>query len=268
MLTAALGPFVTDHRAVIATLNIKKLKPITNTILVWQVGKVSDDQWGKEFNPDNIQLTGKLNTLVSSFNTELRMVYNKLAPLKKFKVNLRSKQPWYDTDMKAMKRKVCKYEKKWLKYKLESLWVAYKKVRNSYFSLLNAKKKGILQDKIKECSKDSHKLHVLVNNLTCKQVEEEWLKHTNDDELAEGFASYFQNKIEKIRDLFKDKPRYNPIKQNVPSFRGLHHSQRARSVKLSPLLSLSPVNWMLSQQQYSRRCYHRLSHLLLRSICP
>ena len=31
--------------------------------------------------------------------------------------------------------------KKWLKYKLESLWLAYKKVRNSYFGKLNTKKK-------------------------------------------------------------------------------------------------------------------------------
>ena len=50
--------------------------------------------------------------------------------------------------MKSLKKKVCKYEKKWLKYKLESLWVTYKKVRNSYFGLLNCKKKNTLQEKI------------------------------------------------------------------------------------------------------------------------
>ena len=51
--------------------------------------------------------------------------------------------------MKSLKKKVTyKYEKKWLKYKLESLWVTYKKVRNSYFGLLNCKKKNTLQEKI------------------------------------------------------------------------------------------------------------------------
>ena len=38
-----------------------------------------------------------------------------------------------DQQTKALKRKICKYEKKWLKYKLDSLWVAFKKVRNSYY---------------------------------------------------------------------------------------------------------------------------------------
>ena len=40
VLTTTLGPFVTDHRAVIGTLSIKKLKPITRTKLVRQISKV------------------------------------------------------------------------------------------------------------------------------------------------------------------------------------------------------------------------------------
>ena len=44
VLTTTPGPFVTDHRAVIRTLSIKKLKPITRTKLVRQISKVQDDQ--------------------------------------------------------------------------------------------------------------------------------------------------------------------------------------------------------------------------------
>ena len=106
------------------------------------------EQWNDEFNPDNVKLNGKLDITVSSLNTELHRVYDKLTPLKKCSVNLRTKQPWFDSEMKSLKKKVRKYEKKWLKYKLESLWVTYKKVRNSYFGLLNCKKKNTLQEKI------------------------------------------------------------------------------------------------------------------------
>ena len=66
---------------------------------------------------DNNKLNGKLECLVSSLNGELSQVYDTLAPLKECKVNLRAKQPWYDQHMKALKRKMRKYEKKWLKYK-------------------------------------------------------------------------------------------------------------------------------------------------------
>ena len=91
VLTTALGPYVTDHRVVIGSLSIKKLKPKQITSMVRQTSKVGDQQWNDEFNPDNVDLTGKLDTLVSSFNAELRRVYDKLAPQKEVKVNLRPK---------------------------------------------------------------------------------------------------------------------------------------------------------------------------------
>ena len=219
VLKAAPGPFLTDHKAVISTLNIKKLKPVTKRIQVRQVNKIKPDQWMEEFTLDNNKLNGKLECLVSSLNGELSRVYDTLVPLKDCKVNLRAKQPWYDQQMKALKRKVCKYEKKWLKYKLDSLWVAFKKVRNSYYGLLNIKKRTTLQEKIQECTKDSRRLHKVVSNLTTKQVEPEWPAHTSDEELAESFALHFQGKIDKIRELLSNKPVYSPDDLAVPELK-------------------------------------------------
>ena len=218
VLKAAPGPFLTNHRAVISTLNIKKLRPITKRIQVRQVNKIKPEQWMEEFMLDNNSLNGKLELecMVSSLNSELTRVFNTLAPLKECNVNLRAKQPWYDQQTKALKRKMRKYEKKWLKYKLDSLWVAFKKVRNSYYGLLNIKKRTSLQDKIQECTGDSRRLHKLVSNLTTKQVDPEWPTHTTDEELAESFASHFKGKIDKIRDLLSNKPVYSPDDLVVP----------------------------------------------------
>ena len=203
VLTTALGPFISDHRAVIGTLSIKRLRPVENRILVRQTSRVSDNQWGDAFNPDNVMLNGKFDELVGTFNQELRCIYDELAPEKECKVHLRPKQPWNDEEMKHQKRKVCKYEKKWLKYKLDSLWTCFKKVRNSYFAKLNLKEKGVLRVKIEDCAKDSRRLHALVNNLTSKKAEDEWPEHTSSDQLAEDFASYYQGKIEKIRETLR-----------------------------------------------------------------
>ena len=121
VLTPAPGPFISDHRAVIGTLSIKRVRLVINRKLVRQISKVSDQQWGKAFNPGNVMLNSKFDDLVNTFNQELRCIYDKLAPEKECKVHLRQKQPWYDDEMKHHKRKVRKYEKKWLKYKLGSL---------------------------------------------------------------------------------------------------------------------------------------------------
>ena len=100
VLIISPGPFLTDHCAVIGTLSIKRLELIKITRQVRQVSKVSDDQWKDEFNPDNIELNSKLDILVSSFNSELKWVYDTLAPAKECKVNLRPKQPWFDSEVK------------------------------------------------------------------------------------------------------------------------------------------------------------------------
>ena len=129
---------------------------------------------------------------------------------KECKVNLRLKQPWYDNEMKELKRKVCRHEKKWLTYKLDSLWTTYKKVRNSYYGKLNAKKRTVLQTKIEDCTKDSCKLHALVQNPTSKKVEQEWPEHTSKEDMAEDFTSYFQGKMKRLESYLKISPNTLP----------------------------------------------------------
>ena len=58
-----------------------------------------------------------------------------------------------------------------------------------------------------------------MSNLTTKQVEQEWPAHTSNEELAESFASHFQGKIDKIRDLLKNKPLYSPEDQDAPELK-------------------------------------------------
>ena len=106
VITTAPGPFVMDHmELLLGVLALRSSRPKLMTAVVRQTSKVSDTQWNDEFNPDHVDLTGKLDTMVSSFNTELRRVYDKLAPQNKIRVNLRPKQPWYDQKIKTLKRK-------------------------------------------------------------------------------------------------------------------------------------------------------------------
>ena len=58
-----------------------------------------------------------------------------------------------------------------------------------------------------------------MSNLTTKQVEQEWPAHTSNKKLAESFASHFQGKIDKIRDLLKNKPHYSPEDEEAPELK-------------------------------------------------
>ena len=154
--------------------------------------------------------------MVDSLDKELVRIQDEAAPLKRCTISLRCKNPWYDQEMKELKHRVRKREPKWIKYELDSCWQAYKVVRNTYYARLNNKKKNVLKSSIENCSKDSCKLHALISNLTTNRPDNLWPKNKSKQELADGFAQYFHNKILLIRECFKDIAPCKPQEANIP----------------------------------------------------
>ena len=83
VMTTAPGPFITDHRVVISTLNVKSSQPKRQQIKVRKLNAVETTQWEKEFNHSNVTLTSNLERDVESLATELQRVLDTLAPVKK-----------------------------------------------------------------------------------------------------------------------------------------------------------------------------------------
>ena len=129
---------------------------------------------------------------------------------------LRAKKPWYDGELRALKRKLRKHERKWLKYKLQSNWTAFTKLRNKYTYTLRLKKTSVIKDKITTCANDSHQLHKLISNLTTKDSETQWPWHDSKQDLVDRFTNYFEEKILLLRKRFEGIPPYNPQGTVVP----------------------------------------------------
>ena len=156
-----------------------------------------------------------------------------------------------------------KHEWKWIKYKLDSCWQAYKVGRNTYYTMLNNKKRNVLRSSIEDCSKHSRKLHALITNVTTSKLDNLWPKHKSKQELADGFAHYFHNKILLIKEPFKDTAPYQPNKVDVPKPKGICPlCQRMEFSKSSTLLRVSLVNWMSFQQASSRYYSQQSCHSL------
>ena len=215
VMTTSPGPYLTDHRAVISTLNVKSIQPKRQQKEVRKLNAVKTEQWEKEFNPTNVTLTSNLEADIESLSTEFRRVLDTLAPVKNCSVSLKPKKPWFNKELVAEKAKVWCHEKKWLKYKLPSTWTAYKKVRNSYYAKLNNSKKTNIRKQITDCSDDSKKLYSLVTNLTNKPEPQKWPTNNTKEDLAEDFANFFQNKILQIRELFNGMSQYEAITETL-----------------------------------------------------
>ena len=111
------GPYISDHRATIATINVKKTRPKQEVIKIRKRHQITSNQWQKEYNED-VSLNPNLE-LVQSFNTELKWTLDKLAPEKETKLSLKTKCPWYSQEQKLHKAKVRRLEQKWLKHSLQ-----------------------------------------------------------------------------------------------------------------------------------------------------
>ena len=98
--------YISDQSPVTATLNIKKEQVKHVQRVICKAAKISKDECNQEFNILNIRWDGNMSSLVNHLNNELIRVYDVLAPPNWVSSFLRTKQPWYDSEMKEFKKSV------------------------------------------------------------------------------------------------------------------------------------------------------------------
>ena len=81
--TTAPGPFITDHCAIISTLSIKRQQPKRALKEVRKLHRVTTEDWIKEFNPDNVELSSNLDGVVTSLGKEFKTHVGQARPCQK-----------------------------------------------------------------------------------------------------------------------------------------------------------------------------------------
>ena len=107
-----------------------------------------------------------IDALSDCFNMTLTDILDKHAPLKTRIMINRPKIPWFNDDIKQLKRKRRRLEKKALKTDLPGDWNNYHKVRNQYSALLKSARVNYYSNLIDQCAGDSRKLFPVVYSLS------------------------------------------------------------------------------------------------------
>ena len=103
------------------------------------------------------------------------------------------------------------------KYKQQHQWKALSNEKKKYRSILRKARCEILSSKVTECKANVKSLYNLVNNIT-GGVKENPLPECKDDKcLADTFADYFIEKIQKIWEALDNQPLYIQTDQEVPT---------------------------------------------------
>ena len=195
-----------------------------------------------------------INTFSDCYNSTLADILNKHAPLKSKTVIDRPKVPWFNDEIKKLKCKRRRLEKKAITTNLPSDWNNYHKVRNQHSANLKSARVNYYSNLIGQCAGDSRKLFRVVNSLSKEPLGTCLPEHDNATKLANEFASFFVTKIELIKeDLNKIHVR-EPRLLVVNAVEKLHHFSAVSVEDVSKIIrestsvscKLDPVpTWLL-----------------------
>ena len=203
---------VSDHFAVNCYFPIEKPEILTRTTVSRKIGGIDNES----FRNDLRQMStitdppSDLDTLVNNLNAELSEILNQHAPLRTRTKKIRPLNPWFDDDILAAKKERRRCERIWIKTRSQKDKDIFRASSNLYSAVLERKKTAFYSEKIRNCGTNQKSLFIIVNDIRRKSNDQVLPAITSDETLANDFARYFKEKIEKIVKTF-------PSETDLPS---------------------------------------------------
>ena len=158
-----------------------------------------------------------LDTLVVSYESGLKGIMDKHAPVQTKNVTVRPLLSWYDPSLKVLKRSLRKAEQKWHRKQSQEDLRMFKTLRSNFNNKVKDLKSSYVRSKIEECAHNTKQFFKVVNQIT-NNTKINPLPPGNRSELAENFSIYFGTKIERIRSELDKFGQYEPIVVSVDKF--------------------------------------------------
>lgn len=210
------GPFIPDHCAVKTILSITKESVVSKTVISRNYKVIDQLEFAKDLSKVDIDTEQDVDSFVDKLDSELSTILDRHAPTKKKTTTLRAPKPWFSERLLKLKRQSRKLERVWRKYPGKQNYDDFKAARQVYTNELFEEKKNVLSEKMLSAKGNSKKLYNLVSELTGTKSVNPLLEYIADSKLAEDFADFFMDKIDKIRKSLKDFPNFKPTFKDVP----------------------------------------------------
>ena len=141
-------------------------------------------------------------SLVDMYNSTLSDIIDKHAPVTTRQVQLRNRPPWFNSSILKAKRERRKKERLWLSDKSTANMQQLQLARNNVTRLCSEAKKEYYHAKIEGNAGNQKALYQVTNHLLGKSKQKSLPEHKDPKALANEFAKFFKEKIDKIRQLF------------------------------------------------------------------
>ena len=195
VISCKCGPYLSDHCVVNCITSVVHEEAVRKSITYRKMGSININKFITDCDLSNITLNG-VEEMVNAFNNQLKNALNDNAPEITKQVTVRKKVPWFTQEIREKKRVVQRRETIWKKYRRDDQWQALKIERSSYRRMLKMAKAESITKMVDDCNRDSKKLYNLAALLMGAVKDNPLPYHTDKEELANKFASYFTTKIQ------------------------------------------------------------------------
>ena len=135
---------------------------------------------------------------------------DKHAPEKEKVTIIRPTLPWFTSETNSLKAICRKMERRWRANKNKESEHIYKSVRHVYRKHLRYNKHKYINSAIQDCGQDMSKMYKFMFTLLGKSKDNPMPPSDSDALLADEFASFFMEKIVKIRKDLEQFDLYDP----------------------------------------------------------
>jgi hypothetical protein len=190
-----------DHFAITLDVALSKPAKPTKVIKYRKLKTIDIDKFVKDIKNSELitNPSESLPEMVSQYDSVLRNLLDKHAPVIEKCIVLRPQTPWYTEDLLAKKRHRRRLESKWRKSKLEVDRQIYKEQCDLVNLTLDNEKTRYYSELIISNNNDQKELFNIVDKLLHRKTIPPLPNHDTPEELANRFSDFFTDQIAQIR---------------------------------------------------------------------
>ena len=204
----AHSTLISDHFPVMCYLNLSKVNFPIKKISFRRLSAINTDLLKEDIVESRLckEKPNDISELATVYDTTLKEVIDKHAPMVVKTVVLRPKVPWLTDAILEEKRKKRKAEKRWLKSRIDKDWKDYKSARNSYSFLLYEARKAHHKVLVSENKENPKALFNIVKGLLNMSNKQPVMPcNVGRKTFVNNLGNYFLDKVQKFHDDIESK---------------------------------------------------------------
>ncbi len=190
---------VSDHFAINCKICTNVTHISNKTRSARSLKKISPETLAADLLPllTNIHVGLELENLTSQYNTRLREVLDKHAPLRTIRIKGKTSKPWYSDNIHKERQKRRQLERRYKNSQLEVNRQMLTEQSRHVVDIINHAKSSYYQEKLQSAT--NKETFRLINGLLGPNQEASLPPGLSNQDLADAFVTYFNDKVHTIR---------------------------------------------------------------------